>query len=67
MDVKEIEKAAKIEALGWIELNEEPVPITVAGCKRTLKRAVLGFAPAAAVFAVLGLAKVLGWMPVPPV
>lgn len=60
MDVKQIEKAAKVEALGWIELTEEPVPITWAGCGRTLKRAALGFLPIAVFFGVMMVLKAAG-------
>ena len=64
MDIKEIEKAAKVEALGWVELSEDPVPITLAGCKRTLKRAALGFLPVAMAFAVGLTLKALDLLPV---
>lgn len=63
MDIKEVETVAKKEALGWVELTEDPAPITVAGCKRTLKRAALGFFPVALVFIVLGALKLLNLLP----
>jgi archaellum component FlaD/FlaE len=64
MDIKEIEKAAKKEALGWVELSEDPVPITIAGCKRTLKRAALASIPVVSFLAVMGVLKWLGLLPV---
>ena len=64
MDWRQIEAGAKTEALGWVELSEDPVPITWAGCKRTLKRAALAFIPVAAVFGALWIAKLLDLLPV---
>lgn len=36
--LKQIERAAKHEALGWLELNEEPVPVTKDGFVRFIIR-----------------------------
>lgn len=66
MDAKTFEKAAKTEALGWVELSEDPVPITWAGCARTLKRGVIAAIPVAAIFGAAYGMKLLGWFPQPP-
>lgn len=66
MDVKKIEAAAKTEALGWLELTEDPVPVTWAGCKAALIRAALGFVPLAVVFLVLAILKFTVGLPEAP-
>lgn len=64
VDWKKVEAEAKTEALGWVELNEDPVPITWAGCGRTLKRGALAAIPVATVFAIGFLLKWLNLLPV---
>lgn len=50
--LQQIEHAAKHEALGWIELNEDPVPITKAGFVRFIFRLANGVSIIVTIFVI---------------